>query len=693
MSAGFPVVEKSIAQLKEALDAGEITSVELVAQYLNRIAFFDRHGITLNAIPVLSPTVFAEARAADERRERGASLGPLDGIPYTAKNSYKAKGLTVAAGSPAFANLVATDDAFTIGQLRKAGAILLGLTNMPPMANGGMQRGLYGRAESPYNADFLTAAFGSGSSNGSGTATGASFAAFGLGEETWSSGRAPASNNGLCAYTPSRGVISTRGNWPLVPTMDVVVPHTRTMTDMLAVLDTVVADDPIVRGNFWRVQPWVSTPPTSQLRPASYVAITNPQALRGKRIAIPRMYINADHETAHPVAADVIATRDSVVALWQSARADLEALGAQVVETDFPAVTNYESRGDGAHNLVARGLVPEHFAEHELWELSMWGWHDFLEANNDPHLHALVQVDKDKIFPVPTGSLPGRYDDHLHRFAPEDVPLDEYVDRAKRDGVTPLEQISDLAEGIRGLEKARQMDLEKWMDDLQLDAVVFPAVADVGPADTDVNPASAELGWRNGTWVANGNLVPRHLGIPTVTAPMGVMSDIGMPVGLTFAGRGYDDTNLLSFAWAFDHQRNRRIAPPRTPEIDGLQWVVLRDAQQNNLGQENTKQENATSNAPELHLNVTLGEVSNGMIAVRVEVSTDAAEVAVTVNGVPLAGEVTATGFAAETLVSEVEHTRLHSEWRGGYGSLVVAVARTVQHNVVGRYVVVGGIS
>ena len=169
-------------------------------------------------------------------------LGTLDGIPYTAKDSYLAEGLTAAAGSPAFEHLVAQRDAFTIERLRGAGAVLLGLTNMPPMANGGMQRGVYGRAESPYNAEYLTAAFGSGSSNGSGTATAASFAAFGLGEETWSSGRAPASNNALCAYTPSRGVISVRGNWPLVPTMDVVVPHTRTMADLLVVLDVIVAD-------------------------------------------------------------------------------------------------------------------------------------------------------------------------------------------------------------------------------------------------------------------------------------------------------------------------------------------------------------------------------------------------------------------------------------------------------------------
>ncbi|TIX10104.1 MAG: amidase, partial [Mesorhizobium sp.] len=185
----------------------------------------------------------------------GKTLGPLDGISYTAKDSYKVRGLTVAAGSPAFEQLVANEDAFTIARLRAAGAVLVGLTNMPPMANGGMQRGVYGRAESPYNADYLTAAFGSGSSNGSGTATAASFAAFGLGEETWSSGRAPASNNALIAYTPSRGIISVRGNWPLVPTMDVVVPHTRSVADMLELLDVIVADDAETRGDLWRMQP------------------------------------------------------------------------------------------------------------------------------------------------------------------------------------------------------------------------------------------------------------------------------------------------------------------------------------------------------------------------------------------------------------------------------------------------------
>ncbi len=103
------------------------------------------------------------------------------------------------------------------------------------------------------------------------------------------------------------------------------------------------------------------------------------------------------------------------------------------------------------------------------------------------------------------------------------------------------------------------------MDRLGLDAVVFPALADVGPADADTNPASADLAWANGVWVANGNLAIRHLGIPTVTVPMGLMADTGMPMGLTFAGRGWDDAALLQLACAFQATGRYRTPPPRCP--------------------------------------------------------------------------------------------------------------------------------
>ncbi|WNW10236.1 amidase [Pseudomonas sp. DTU_2021_1001937_2_SI_NGA_ILE_001] len=563
------VTEVSIAQLREALQSGRTTAVELVKAYLARIEAFDVPGsaTALNAVVVRNPEALKEAEASDARRAKGQTLGPLDGIPYTAKDSYLVKGLTAASGSPAFKDLVAQKDAFTIERLRAAGAICLGKTNMPPMANGGMQRGVYGRAESPYNADYLTAPFASGSSNGAGTATAASFCAFGMAEETWSSGRGPASNNGLCAYTPSRGVISIRGNWPLTPTMDVVVPYARTMADLLEVLDVLVADDPETRGDLWRRQPWVPIPKASSVRPASYPALAaGSEALAGKRFAVPKMFINRDPDMGTSEKPGIggptgqrIDTRPTVIALWEQARQALEAAGAEVIESDFPLVSNCEGDRPGAPTVFNRGLVSKEFLHDELWELSGWAFDDFLRANGDPKLNRLEDVDGPQIFPHDPGTLPNREDDLA-------AGMDEYVNMAKR-GITPFEQIATLPDGLRGLEQTRRIDLEEWMQRQGFDAVIFPAVADVAPADSDVNPASNDIAWRNGVWVANGNLAIRHLGVPTVTVPMGVMDDIGMPVGLTFAGRAYDDNALLRLASAFEATGQRRRVPPRTPPL------------------------------------------------------------------------------------------------------------------------------
>ncbi|RUX27876.1 amidase [Mesorhizobium sp. M7A.F.Ca.US.011.01.1.1] len=669
--ASLHLVEATIDQLRRALDDGTVTSVELVGAYLRRVAHFDRHGISLNAVPVLNPDMFEEAVASDQRRRNGTVLGPLDGIPYTAKDSYKVSGLTVAAGSPAFEHLIANEDAFTIARLRAGGAVLIGLTNMPPMANGGMQRGVYGRAESPYNGDYLTAAFASGSSNGSGTATAASFCALGLGEETWSSGRAPATNNALVAYTPSRGVISVRGNWPLVPTMDVVVPHTRSVPDMLELLDVIVADDPETQGDFWRAQPWVKLPKSSDMRPPRYTDLTLAGSLKGMRLGVPRMYIGLDSEADAP-----IETRASVLALWQQAAADLARLGAEVVEVDFPVVSNYERDRPGARTMVERGLMPQGFAERELWDLCIWGWDDFLRANADPTLPDLVSADGPKIFPQPPGTLPDRYEGGFD--------LREYVERA-RSGVTPVTEIPTIEEGLKGLEATRRIDFEDWLDAHGIDAVVLPAAADVGPADADIDEASAALAWRNGTWVANGNLVWRHFGIPTVTVPMGTMADIGMPVGLTFAGKAYDDVRLLRMAGDFERATQRRTRPPRTPELadDMFSGRPARadDSKAPAFAITLAAETRPSGDQDEIVITLDLPNEVSGTASLKVHV-----------NGEAVALQRRGARFSGHAFIPAAEHQRFHSVWRGSYGSIVTAVVRLEDGRTTGAFAVTGGI-
>jgi amidase len=277
--------------------------------------------------------------------------------------------------------------------------------------------------------------------------------------------------------------------------------------------------------------------------------------------------VNADPEAGtaeHPgiggSTGQRIETRESVMDLFRAAQADLEATGASVTLVDFPVVSNYEGDRPGAPTIRTRGLVSQEFLECEIRDLSAWSWDDFLRMNGDPKLNRLTDVDSGLIWVHPQGALADRADgfgDDITAYPAfiRERPIESFV------GIPHLE------EGLRGLEETRRVDLEEWMDRLGLDAVMFPTLADVGPADMDVNPVSADLGWRNGVWVANGNLVPRHLGIPAVTVPMGTMADIGMPAGLTIAGRAYDDTALLTLAAAFETTGMRRTTPPRTPRM------------------------------------------------------------------------------------------------------------------------------
>lgn len=698
------IVEASIADLRGALEAGTVTSVELVHEYLRRIAHYDRSGPRLNAIPILDPGAFAAARASDERRAAGRLLGPLDGIPYTAKDSYLATGLTAASGSPAFAGVVAQGDAFAIERLRAGGAVLLGLTNMPPMANGGMQRGVYGRAESPYNPAYLAAAYVSGSSNGSGVSTTCSMAAFGLGEETWSSGRAPASNNALVAYTPSRGVISTRGNWPLTPTMDVVVPHTRSVADLLEILDLLVVDDPETRGDLWRRQKWIRLPRPSELRPADFQQLHDPDALRGRRLGIPRMYINQDPETTNP-----IETHPDVIALWDAARAALEQLGAEVVEVDFPAVSRYERDRPGIPSLVERGILPAGYLREEVHELTAWAFNDFLAANGDPQLSRLQDAVGAQIYPMPAGTIPDRLGIYDRVY---DLDMSLYVELARTGLPEDLGGFAHLEAGLRGLERAREEDLEAWLDDLGLDALVFPAAADVGREDAERDPEAHAHSFRNGVGVSNGNLVPRHYGIPTVTVPMGRMATHGMPVGLTFAGRAYDDWRLIGFASAYEHGTQLRRPPERCPALPAL---TPKRSPGGNVPAPQPGTPAAQDPAPpatpgraaeDLTVTITTEAMAQSSTrcadrdagsaelerTYRVSIDTNGTEVVATLNGDELPLSYRDGTWVASVTIPAAQDLPLHSEWRGPYGALLTAVASLGGSAQVGACRAVGGL-
>ncbi|KAL4862814.1 amidase signature domain-containing protein [Aspergillus spectabilis] len=549
------LIDASISELQQALTLGWTTSVELVARYLRRISVYDASGLTLSATPILNPSVFEEAEASDARTAAGLPPRPLEGIPYLVKDSIKVKGMTVACGSPAFEGLIATEDAACVKILRDAGAVLLGRTNMPAMAYGGMQRGSYGRSESPYNMEYLTAAYGSGSSNGSATATAANFCAFSLGTETVSSGRSPASNNSIIAYTPSKGLLPLRGVWPLYPTCDVLVPHTRTMSDLFQVLDVLAVADKDNEGDFWNEQKFISLPSVDSIRPQHFKELEKGSSLRGKRLGIPSMFINSKDPLQNK-----IRTRPSIIKLWDSAKLALESCGATVVEVDFPLLATYEAN-ISRNQLVNIKDLPENWPAKERCELVAHAWDNFLVTNAQQGLESLACVDPDDIFPLAPGSLRGA------ALPANQLQWKQIVQYATAKPKSIFE-IPGMEQALNALENARKETLEEWMDQEGLDAIVFPANADIGRANADVDPESSRFAWENGVKYSNGNQAIRHLGVPTISVPMGLMKDTNVPVNLTFAGKAYEDNKLLEFAYAFEKITKHRSVPPLVPALD-----------------------------------------------------------------------------------------------------------------------------
>lgn len=426
---------------------------------------------------------------------------------------------------------------------------------MPPMAAGGMQRGMYGRPESPYNRKYLPAAFSSGSSSGAAVSVASSMAVFGLGSETVSSGRSPASNNALVAYTPSKGVLSCRGLFPLYVTCDVPVPLARSVEDMLAILDVMGTPEQETRGDFWREQTTVALPIPEK---PDYPSLAQPGSLRGKRIGVPKMYVGGKDSDPHAKPTFVSA---DVVNVWAKASKDLEALGAEIVYTDFPVVVNYENDSESGVTNNVKGQ-PSDWNLVERSTLIAKAWSDFLAQNEDPKLKSLADVDPLLLFPKPENYLPDTWLEARNwvRYA----ALPDLEAQLRNVEITKFPGVEQV---LPALEAQRKRDLEDWMDALKLDCVAFPSQGDVGLADLETDLESARHSLQNGVKYSNGNRALRHLGVPTVSVPMGVLEGKQMPVNLTFAGKAYDDAKLLSLAYAYEQATKARIPPPLVPPL------------------------------------------------------------------------------------------------------------------------------
>jgi Asp-tRNA(Asn)/Glu-tRNA(Gln) amidotransferase A subunit family amidase len=240
-SPGTGLLDASILELQSQLDAGEITSAQLVDRYLARIAAYDQKGPTLNAISVLNPMARKQAEELDRERQLKGSRGPLHGIPLLIKDNYETRGMQTAVGSAVFAGWIPPHDATIVKQLQQAGAIVIAKTNMHEFAMGFATHGsLFGQTRNPYQLEHIPG----GSSGGTAAAVAANFAVAGFGSDTCGSIRMPASFNNLVGLRGTLGLTSRKGIVPLAHSWDFGGPLTHNVTDLAVIYDVIAGYDP-----------------------------------------------------------------------------------------------------------------------------------------------------------------------------------------------------------------------------------------------------------------------------------------------------------------------------------------------------------------------------------------------------------------------------------------------------------------
>jgi len=303
---------KTLPELAEALQNGDVTSEELVQAYLERIGKIDRAGPKLQSVLALNPNALADARALDARRAAGETLGSLHGLPILVKDILETRDpVATTAGSTALKDNMTGRDTPSVAGLRAAGAVILGKANLSQWANYRSNSSvsgwssLGGQVRNPHILDRNPC----GSSSGSGVAAAASLAAGTVGTETNGSIICPSTVNGIVGFKPTVGLVSQKYIVPISSTQDTAGPMTKT-----------------VRGAAMMLEAMATGPTKTQ-----YVSTLNADSLKDARIGVLRF---ADGSNA------------DIIKLFDQAIVDMQDAGATLVEIEKfkPRADNFWSQ-------------------------------------------------------------------------------------------------------------------------------------------------------------------------------------------------------------------------------------------------------------------------------------------------------------------------------------------------------------
>jgi amidase len=301
------LAESAVNQLQQAMTGGSLTAVQLTQQSLQAI---ERLNPQLNAVISTNPRALEQAALLDEERSKGRLRGPLHGIPVLLKDNIEsADPMPTTAGSLALQNNQTGRDATLVKNLRDAGAVILGKTNLSEWANFRSERSssgwssVGGQTHNPHDLNRNPC----GSSAGSGAAAAAELAPLTVGTETNGSIVCPASANGVVGLKPTVGLVSRSGVVPLSHSQDTAGPMTRTVTDAALMLTAMQgADDQDPRSM-----------EALKHQQRDYSQYLQADGLTGKRIGVLRSAAGFHSE---------------VDALLEQAIKDLKAGGAEIID-------------------------------------------------------------------------------------------------------------------------------------------------------------------------------------------------------------------------------------------------------------------------------------------------------------------------------------------------------------------------
>ena len=532
----FSIVEASIADMRDGLAKGRVTSRDIVTQSLARIGLYEDR---LHAALYVNPRALEEADDRDRERRAGRVRGPLHGIPIALKDNIHTTNMPTTGGALAFAGLVPPYEATLTRNLREAGAIIIAKTTMTELANwvaAAMPtnyNSLSGFAFNPYDprrdpreatADGRPVLATGGSSSGIGTAM--SFWAANVGTETSGSILSPSNQNMLVGIKPTVGRISRYGVIPIAAEQDTAGPMARS-----------VADAAIMLGVLEGAKPDPNDPATSTCTPPAqrdYTKSLRRDGLKGARLGIPRAFYY-DAAATPGERGSTGGLNEAQKRVMTEAIAAMRSQGATIVDpADIPSIITTDASKSLLRWGVCSGPDDAKGRDEDCSVVFKYG----MKRDFNAWLASLGER-------APVKSLTAlREWNRAHQSAGT-----LKYGQAQLDNSDEMDLIADRAryqaDRAKDLALSTTSGIDAVMQTNKLDALVFPG--------------------------GSGAAIAAKAGYPTVIVPFGTVPNAGMPpgfdakpspYGVAFTGGACAEPRLIELAYAFEQATRRRV-PPR----------------------------------------------------------------------------------------------------------------------------------